>query len=182
MITARGCLNRASHTTPPSSPHAERAARSPPVSGFVTGRCRWRVPHPDAGRALWRRHHTGGKSRTHRQPADDADGVRSLQSGQESHRRARNLSFVFFMTVGSIVGTFIGGLLLGIVPSGVLLLPLLAVILAVSAVKVWGHAPRSDVNRSVSSLVCAKQPQSGDKAGGVCICEDGGVSAIAGRP
>jgi len=51
----------------------------------------------------------------------------------------RSLPFVFFMAAGSIVGTFIGGLLLGIVPSGILL-PLLAVILVVSAVKVWRHA------------------------------------------
>jgi uncharacterized membrane protein YfcA len=51
----------------------------------------------------------------------------------------RNLPFVLFMAAGSIAGTFIGGLLLGIVPSGILL-PLLAVILVVSAVKVWRHA------------------------------------------
>ncbi len=42
------------------------------------------------------------------------------------------------MTLGSIVGTFTGGRLLGIVPSAILL-PLLAVILFVSAVKVWRH-------------------------------------------
>ena len=42
------------------------------------------------------------------------------------------------MALGSIVGTFIGGLLLGVVPSAVLL-PLLAAILVVSAIKVWQH-------------------------------------------
>jgi uncharacterized membrane protein YfcA len=42
------------------------------------------------------------------------------------------------MAAGSIVGTFIGGQLLGLVPSG-LLLPLLAVILLISAFKVWQH-------------------------------------------
>jgi uncharacterized protein len=42
------------------------------------------------------------------------------------------------MTVGSSLGTFIGGRLLGLVPSAVLL-PLLAVILVLSAVKVWTH-------------------------------------------
>jgi uncharacterized protein len=42
------------------------------------------------------------------------------------------------MAVGSIVGTFIGGLLLGLVPTSVLL-PLLAAILVISAVKVWLH-------------------------------------------
>jgi uncharacterized membrane protein YfcA len=49
-----------------------------------------------------------------------------------------NLVFVLVMTASSIVGTFIGGRLLGLVPSPVLL-PLLAVILVLSAVKVWRH-------------------------------------------
>lgn len=49
-----------------------------------------------------------------------------------------NLGFVLTMAAGSIVGTFIGGRLLGLVPSSVLL-PLLAFILLVSAVKVWRH-------------------------------------------
>ena len=42
------------------------------------------------------------------------------------------------MAAGSICGSFIGGRLLGLVPSAVLL-PLLAVILILSAVKVWRH-------------------------------------------
>jgi uncharacterized protein len=50
----------------------------------------------------------------------------------------RNRSFVLVMAVGSIIGTFIGGQLLGIVPSQ-FLLPLLAVILLISAVKIWRH-------------------------------------------
>ena len=49
-----------------------------------------------------------------------------------------NRSFVVVMAVGSIVGSFIGGRLLGLVPSPVLL-PLLAVILVLSAIKVWRH-------------------------------------------
>ena len=49
-----------------------------------------------------------------------------------------NRAFVLVMAAGSIVGSFIGGLLLGLVPSPVLL-PLLAVILVLSAVKVWRH-------------------------------------------
>ena len=49
-----------------------------------------------------------------------------------------NRTFVLVMAAGSIVGSFIGGLLLGLVPSPVLL-PLLAVILVLSAVKVWRH-------------------------------------------
>jgi uncharacterized membrane protein YfcA len=46
--------------------------------------------------------------------------------------------FVAVMAAGSIVGTFIGGQILGIAPSGVLI-PLLVVILLVSAFKVWRH-------------------------------------------
>lgn len=51
----------------------------------------------------------------------------------------RNKTFLIVMAAGSIAGTFIGGVLLGVVPNGVLL-PVLAVILLVSAVKVWRHA------------------------------------------
>lgn len=49
-----------------------------------------------------------------------------------------NWSFVFAMGVGSILGTFVGGRLVRIVPTTVLL-PLLAAILVVSAFKVWRH-------------------------------------------
>lgn len=47
--------------------------------------------------------------------------------------------FVAFMVAGSFLGAFIGGQLLGVVPINVLL-PLLAGILLLSAVKVWNHA------------------------------------------
>lgn len=50
----------------------------------------------------------------------------------------RNRAFLLVMAAGSIVGTFIGGRLLGIVPNGVLL-PGLAAILFISALKVWQH-------------------------------------------
>jgi uncharacterized protein len=50
----------------------------------------------------------------------------------------RNLRFVLMMALGSIVGAFIGGQLLKIVP-GTLILPLLALILLISAIKVWRH-------------------------------------------
>lgn len=50
----------------------------------------------------------------------------------------QNRVFVLVMAVGSIMGAFIGGQLLGIVPSAVLL-PLLAGILLLSAAKVWRH-------------------------------------------
>jgi uncharacterized membrane protein YfcA len=49
-----------------------------------------------------------------------------------------NRRFVLVMAAGSIVGSFIGGRVLGLVP-GITLLPLLAVILVLSALKVWRH-------------------------------------------
>ncbi|WP_315778652.1 MULTISPECIES: sulfite exporter TauE/SafE family protein [unclassified Bradyrhizobium] len=49
-----------------------------------------------------------------------------------------NASFMLAMAAGSIVGAFVGGLLLGVVPSAILL-PTLAAILLISAVKVWRH-------------------------------------------
>jgi len=50
-----------------------------------------------------------------------------------------NRGFIVVMAAGSIVGTFIGGMLLGIVPNGILL-PALAAILLISAMKMWRHA------------------------------------------
>jgi uncharacterized membrane protein YfcA len=47
-------------------------------------------------------------------------------------------SFVLVMALGSVVGAFLGAQLLGIIPSPILL-PLLAIILLISAVKVWRH-------------------------------------------
>ncbi len=47
--------------------------------------------------------------------------------------------FIAIMALGSLVGAFLGGRLLGIVPTEVLL-PLLSAILVISAVKVWLHA------------------------------------------
>lgn len=49
-----------------------------------------------------------------------------------------NTNFVLAMSAGSIAGTLLGGLLLGVVPSGVLI-PLLSLLLIASAVKVWRH-------------------------------------------
>jgi uncharacterized protein len=50
----------------------------------------------------------------------------------------RNGRFVALMAGGSVAGTVVGGLLLGTVPERVLV-PLLAVLLIASAVKVWHH-------------------------------------------
>lgn len=49
-----------------------------------------------------------------------------------------NISFVVLMAVGSVLGTLVGGLALGVVPSAVLI-PALAVLLTVSGVKIWQH-------------------------------------------
>lgn len=51
---------------------------------------------------------------------------------------AANKTFLLAMAAGSIAGTILGGLLLNVVPSTVLI-PLLAALLLLSAVKVWQH-------------------------------------------
>jgi len=51
---------------------------------------------------------------------------------------AANKTFVLAMAAGSVLGTIAGGALLGVVPSSVLV-PLLALLLLVSARKVWKH-------------------------------------------
>lgn len=58
-----------------------------------------------------------------------------------------NRGFVLAMAAGSILGTVLGGLLLGVAPDAVLI-PLLAAVLVASSVKVWRHE-RSDVPRGV---------------------------------
>lgn len=50
----------------------------------------------------------------------------------------RHRPFMLWMAIGSLVGAIIGGLLLGVVNSD-LLLPLLATILVISAIKLWRH-------------------------------------------
>ena len=49
-----------------------------------------------------------------------------------------NRTFLLVMAAGSIMGAFIGAQMVGVIPSAVLL-PALAAILLISAVKVWGH-------------------------------------------
>jgi uncharacterized membrane protein YfcA len=51
---------------------------------------------------------------------------------------SQNHHFVLIIAAGSLLGTFLGGLLLGLVSDAVLL-PILAGILVISAVKVWKH-------------------------------------------
>jgi uncharacterized membrane protein YfcA len=47
--------------------------------------------------------------------------------------------FIALMAVGSMIGAFIGAQVLGVIPTAVLL-PLLAAILLISAVRVWHHS------------------------------------------
>lgn len=49
-----------------------------------------------------------------------------------------NPGFLIAMAAGSIVGTVVGGLLLGVVPT-VVLVPILCLILLLSSIKVWRH-------------------------------------------
>ncbi|WP_241978411.1 sulfite exporter TauE/SafE family protein [Cryobacterium sp. Hz9] len=50
----------------------------------------------------------------------------------------QNKGFLIAMTIGSITGTILGGLALGVVPS-IVLIPLLVLFLLLSSVKVWNH-------------------------------------------
>ncbi len=52
---------------------------------------------------------------------------------------AQNSEFALFMALGSITGTLLGGMLLGVVPATALV-PLLCLLLVLSARKVWQHA------------------------------------------
>jgi uncharacterized protein len=62
---------------------------------------------------------------------------------------AAHRSFLVVMAAGSVAGTLVGGVLLGVVPGGVLV-PLLAVLLVASSLKVWRHEAAPTV-RSASS-------------------------------
>jgi uncharacterized membrane protein YfcA len=53
-----------------------------------------------------------------------------------------NWLFLVVMAAGSVIGTLIGGLLLGVVPNAILL-PFLAALLVISSVKIWRHKDRS---------------------------------------
>lgn len=50
----------------------------------------------------------------------------------------QNKGFLIAMTAGSIAGTIVGGLLLGVVPDSILI-PLLVLLLLLSSIKVWNH-------------------------------------------
>lgn len=52
----------------------------------------------------------------------------------------RNIPYVIAMTAGSIAGTLVGALLLGVIPN-LILIPPLALLLLLSAIKFWRHTP-----------------------------------------
>ena len=51
---------------------------------------------------------------------------------------AGNGRFILAMTIGSITGTLLGALLLGVIPN-LVLIPALALLLLLSAIKLWRH-------------------------------------------
>jgi uncharacterized protein len=64
--------------------------------------------------------------------------VHALQYGQSLFGSRTKQAVLLVMAVGSIVGTFIGGLLLGLIPNYILL-PVLAALLLLSAVTIWRY-------------------------------------------
>ena len=71
---------------------------------------------------------------------------------------AANSTFVMFMAVGSVAGAFVGGRLLGVIPSDVLL-PGLAIILAISAVRIWRHAGHRELSSTSAEGAFAFEPE-----------------------
>lgn len=65
-------------------------------------------------------------------------GLIRYSSDQSFRVLSTHYQLAGIMAVGSLAGTFLGGKLLGVVPHGVLI-PLLAAILVISAVKIWQH-------------------------------------------
>jgi uncharacterized membrane protein YfcA len=66
-------------------------------------------------------------------------GIARYSADQSFAVVGRNRGFVLVMAVGSLFGVFLGGQLVGMIPAEILL-PLLAAILLISAIKVWRHA------------------------------------------
>ena len=59
-----------------------------------------------------------------------------------------NTRFLLVMSLGSVIGTVVGGMLLGVVPSRALI-PALVLLLVVSAVRVWRHDEPSELPTTV---------------------------------
>lgn len=65
-------------------------------------------------------------------------GVSRYSSDKSFAVIGQNRDVVLVMAAGLLLGAFVGGQLLGMIP-GAALQPLLALILVISAVKVWRH-------------------------------------------
>lgn len=65
-------------------------------------------------------------------------GIARYSADQSFAVVGRSRDFVLVMAIGSLFGAFIGGQLVGMIPAETLL-PILAAILAISAIKVWRH-------------------------------------------
>lgn len=114
------------------------------------GRCRRRVPDPDPNPAVWQRT-SNWRGASHSPSAFRPCWSASPLQSRQHVRGARPLEAdVVTMAGGSIVGTFIGGRMLGIVPEGILL-PALSAILTISAFKTWRGRETSEESRRSDS-------------------------------
>ena len=133
-----------------------RSARSHPADpAGASGRCRhWHRGRPDGCRRRRAAHsrHRAAVRRRHQDRRQKIAGSLALAISLSTmlvafarYSRDRSLEvlrategFVLAMASGSIIGTILGGLLIGAVPEGVLI-PLLVALLLLSSIKVWRH-------------------------------------------
>jgi uncharacterized protein len=115
------------------------------IAGFVIGVIasiaggRWgRVLDPDARVAVRSGHQAGGQSVPSCESSDHARWVRPLQPRSKFQRDPQQHDVHAPDGCGINPRTFIGGLLVGVVPT-TFLLPALAALLILSAIKVWMH-------------------------------------------
>jgi len=107
----------------------------PRRSRFAARRCRWRAADADPCPVVWADVRLAGSLSLAMSLPTMIVGFTRYSRDQSFSVLGRNRTFLLVMAVGSIVGTFIGGRLLGLMPNGVLL-PALAAILLISAWKV----------------------------------------------
>ncbi len=94
------------------------------VVASLLGRGRRRAANSNLGLAVRRRHQACWQPVAGGEPPDHDRRFTRYSRDQSFSVIGRNRAFLLVMAAGSIIGTFIGGQLLGIMPSGVLL-PLL---------------------------------------------------------
>jgi hypothetical protein len=96
------------------------------VAALIGGRRR--ASHPDDRDAVRRRHQDRRQRGAGGVAPDDAGRIRPLQPREELQCAPRDGRFVVAMAAGSVVGTVVGGLVLGVTPTAVLI-PLLVLLL-----------------------------------------------------